>query len=185
MLDLLLPSRTHRDHDRFKRECARARRRRRRLFPCMPCGAGIAESFLVIRAISLCTALEGRWFTPGRARISATLRPASIPSFANIETPTSCATPRHCATQTFWFPTQRSGRLVGFLSRPLFGRLGIGYIVFWSEPGAWRYTDEIDQEIRPSTHLLFMFNFNETYLLTFVLITEHVLRLTWFVILVQ
>ena len=25
-----------------------------------------------------------------------------------------------------------SGRLVGFLSRPLFGRLGIGYIVFWS-----------------------------------------------------
>ena len=30
-------------------------------------------------------------------------------------------------------PTQRSGRLVGFLSRPLFGRLGIGYIVFWSQ----------------------------------------------------
>jgi len=72
-----------------------------------------------------------------------------------------------------------SGRLVGFLSRPLFGRLGIGATsCFGSRVHEYfvtggtkvrRYMEEINQEFRPSTYLLL------TYLLIFYLIFTYLL----------
>ena len=81
-----------------------------------------------------------------------------------------------------------SGRLVGFLSRPLFGRLGIGATsCFGSRVHEYfvtggtkvrRYMEETNQEIRPSTYLL-------TYILTCVLLTYFLLifyLLTYFLL---
>ena len=159
MLDLLLPSRTHRDHDRFIRECARARcgrrcRCRRQLdalfesarahFGCQR-SAAIARSNHTVQGVHYRKPVAHVQSPTSRhqrrAQPRATVRPGHFDSRPSDPVASSASFLGHCsaasASATSCFGASRAHEY--FITGGTKVR---------------RYKDEIDQEFRPSTYLV-------------------------------